>query len=475
MYQPRRPEATALRQILVSFLASTRDELAEKDMYLPRFVWRELEAIIDCGVLDRGFVRVVCDACKHERNVGFSCKGRGVCSSCVGRKMAELSQHLFDHVIPDVPLRQFVLTLPPPLRFLVARDKRLLCAVRTIALRAIKCFVCRKARDAYPSKDFLPAGFCVVQRSGSALNLAPHLHAVLFDGAYRKDDAGHLHFVAAPAVSPAERLKLVTAIATRIERLLKRRHILDGDTFRDDATDSSDPLLQLSLEAMKVAASRKTNEQPDTRSNSSTVHGFNLHCETRISVNDAAARMRLFRYVLRPAIAKDRLHLQDGVVTFTMKRVFADGTHVLKFTPAAFIRRIAMLVPAPRQHEITYVGLLAANAKHRNDIVRVPTHRRKPTPKPESTAPDTEPASTPNAVVLPPSSRINWADLLRKTFACDVSKCDQCGGHARVIAVITEPDVIEKILTHRRAIRDGDPKSARAPPVALPSFDAMPF
>jgi hypothetical protein len=35
-----------------------------------------------------------------------------------------------------------------------------------------------------------------------------------------------------------------------------------------------------------------------------------------------------------------------------------------------------MLIPAPRQHEITYTGLLAANAKHRRDIVRVATHRR---------------------------------------------------------------------------------------------------
>ena len=150
-YNPRRPEQSALRQILAENLSKTRSELAEEDVYLPRFVWRELEAIIDCGVVDKGFVRVVCGACKHERIVGFSCKGRAVCSSCVGRKMNELCLHLFDHVVPDVPLRQFVLTLPVPLRILVARDRRLLSAVRTLFLRAVKGFVCKKARDAYPS------------------------------------------------------------------------------------------------------------------------------------------------------------------------------------------------------------------------------------------------------------------------------------------------------------------------------------
>jgi len=222
-YAPRRPEHSALRQILAESLAKTRAALAEEDVYLPRFVWCELEAIIDCGDVRKGFVRVVCGACKHERLVAFSCKGRAVCSSCVGRKMNELSLHLFDHVVPDVPLRQFVLTLPVPLRILVARDKRLLAAVRTVFLRATKSFICKKARDSFPSKIFFPAGFCVVQRFGSALQLAPHFHAVLFDGAYREDDAGKLHFVAAPALTPRERLTLVTRIASRIERLLAAR------------------------------------------------------------------------------------------------------------------------------------------------------------------------------------------------------------------------------------------------------------
>jgi hypothetical protein len=45
---------------------------------------------------------------------------------------------------------------------------------------------------------------CVVQRFGSALQLAPHFHAALFDGAFRKVADGKLHFVAAPAITSAE-------------------------------------------------------------------------------------------------------------------------------------------------------------------------------------------------------------------------------------------------------------------------------
>ena len=44
--------------------------------------------------------------------------------------MNELAFHLDDHVVPLVPVRQLVLTLPIQLRFLVARDPKLLSAVR---------------------------------------------------------------------------------------------------------------------------------------------------------------------------------------------------------------------------------------------------------------------------------------------------------------------------------------------------------
>src|SRR5258708_5161818 len=52
-----------------------------------------------------------------ERLVPFSCKGRGFCPSCGGRRMAERAAHLLNAVLPWVPVRQWVLTkpYPPPL------------------------------------------------------------------------------------------------------------------------------------------------------------------------------------------------------------------------------------------------------------------------------------------------------------------------------------------------------------------------
>ena len=79
---------------------------------LPHFVEREFRDFLSCGVLSRGFARVRCDGCAFERLVPFSCKRRGFCPSCGGRRMAERAAHLVDAVLPHVPVRQWVLTLP---------------------------------------------------------------------------------------------------------------------------------------------------------------------------------------------------------------------------------------------------------------------------------------------------------------------------------------------------------------------------
>ena len=42
----------------------------------------------------------------RERLLAFSCKGRGFCPSCGGRRMADTAAHLVDRVIPEVPVRQ---------------------------------------------------------------------------------------------------------------------------------------------------------------------------------------------------------------------------------------------------------------------------------------------------------------------------------------------------------------------------------
>ncbi|MDB4150071.1 hypothetical protein N9740_01080 [Pseudomonadales bacterium] len=41
---------------------------------------------------------------------------------------------------------------------------------------------------------------------------------------------------------------------------------------------------------------------------------------------------------------------------------------------------------------------------------------------------------------------LSWAQRLRRVFNIDISLCPLCGGTMRVIADITDPDLIQKIL-----------------------------
>jgi hypothetical protein len=77
--------------------------------------------------------------------VAFSCKRRGFCLGCVARRMAETAAHLVDHVIPRVPVRQWVLSFPIPLRLLFATHPQLLAPLLRIVHRVIATFLIQQA------------------------------------------------------------------------------------------------------------------------------------------------------------------------------------------------------------------------------------------------------------------------------------------------------------------------------------------
>ena len=169
-YRPRRPEESLLYKVvageLETFLASQQDN----ERNVPGFVEKEFRSFLDCGVLARGFLRIFCHTCKLDRVEAFSCKSRGICPSCGGRRMADTAAHLVDGVIPDVAVRQWVLSPPHALRYRVAYDSPLLAALIRIFIRAIFSSLRRRARDCG-----IPRGQCgavaFVQRFGSGLNL----------------------------------------------------------------------------------------------------------------------------------------------------------------------------------------------------------------------------------------------------------------------------------------------------------------
>ena len=97
--------------------------------------------------------------------------------------MIETSAHLVDHVIPDVPVRQWVLSFPWPLRLLFASRPDALSRCLAVVTRAIETDLIQRATLTRASRARTGV-VTLIQRFGSALNLNVHLHMIILDGVY---------------------------------------------------------------------------------------------------------------------------------------------------------------------------------------------------------------------------------------------------------------------------------------------------
>ena len=100
--------------------------------------------------------------------------------------MAERAAHLVDEVIPRVPVRQWVLSFPIPLRILFAAHAKLLMSVLRIIHRVIAGFLLKQAGLKRCAAD--TGVVTLIQRFGSAANLNIHLHCLVLDGVYRRTE-----------------------------------------------------------------------------------------------------------------------------------------------------------------------------------------------------------------------------------------------------------------------------------------------
>ena len=174
-YERHRPEDTVLYGTLEghleAFLAGASEQGGGEG--LPAFVTRELRASLRCGRLEHGCVHVTCERYGDEMVVAFSGKGRGFCPSCGGRRMSELAARLVDRVIPQVPVRQWVLSLPFTLRDQLAFDAQLTSAVLDVFICSVFAGLRRAAARAGIA-DGQCGAITAIQRCGSALNVNVH-------------------------------------------------------------------------------------------------------------------------------------------------------------------------------------------------------------------------------------------------------------------------------------------------------------
>ena len=76
---------------------------------------------------------------------------------------------------------------------------------------------------------------------------------------------------------------------------------------------------------------------------------FSVHADTAVESDDRAGLERMLRYAARPAFAQKRLRLlPSGKVCYRLRRPYYTGQTEVVLEPVAFLRRLACLIPPPR-------------------------------------------------------------------------------------------------------------------------------
>ena len=398
-YVARRPQASPLYRLVADHfepLTRVHEERYEPTHGPLRPVVSEVVGkFLDCGLLEHGFARVRCRSCRAEFLVAFRCKGRGFCPSCQARRLAEWSLWLDEHLLAAVAHRHVVLTLPKRLRAHFLYDRRRLGQLSRVASRTLHAYV----RAALGEPDAVPGVISLAQSFGSLAHWHPHLHLVVTDGAFRRDGSFVTQFVHDASVLA----------------LFVRENWLEED----------------------AAASMLA--WPHS--------GFSAYVGPAIAAEDRAAVLRVARYGARAPVAESRLRYDAERAEVELASDAVDGPYagVHRMAAVAFLARLVDHIPAKGEVRVRYYGAYVSRRRswwRRRGVVLV---GHEPAREAEQEA---EPWPALKA------RRRRWAELLRLVFQVDVTVCPRCSGEMRILAFVTEPAAVTRILAHltRRGI-----------------------
>lgn len=421
---------------------------------MPEFVRNEFEAYLRCGIPAEGFARVHCRDCGYDHILPFSCKGRSWCPSCLGRRMNEGAAFLVDRVLGDTPMRHWVLSLPIPLRYLLAYDSELCGEVLGAFVKAIFRWLRWKAKSELglsSVEQAHPGSVTAIQRASSHLALNVHFHTLTTDGVFvREEPDGPAYFCELPPPTEEEVGQVAWETCKRTREILIRRGLWEDEeeTPGEDPLSERDPglagLYQDSIRGVISLGKKRGrsivffgepawDEDPAAKR---TGYSFNLHASQATRAGDRVGLERLCRYVLRPPLASDRLiERPDGLIFLRFKKPWSDGSEGVLFEPLDLLAKLAALVPPPRMHILRFHGVYAPGAHLRAEVV------------PELTEDDLEDHHIHGQESQGGSrSGLTWSQLIKRIFQADALECPRCGSRMQIIAFITSPPVIRKIL-----------------------------
>jgi len=425
------------------------DEFAETypEKYQPRYgrlrpiIPEVVHKFLACGDLARGFARIRCDHCQHEYLLAFSCKSRWFCPSCHQKNVQTTARFILDHVLAPVAHRHYVLAIPRMLRPYFQRHRPLLKRLCALAHESLTEYL----RTALDCPKGIPGIILTLHTFGEYLDFHPHVHALVADGLFVRasDNSGSSQAQPSQTLNSQPSTLNFHALPDTPLRPLE-------ELFRAKVINLLVEEKLLSPERVQVLYSWKHS-------------GFNLHAGERVPPEAKADLEDLAQYILRNPFSVEKMTLESpGDLVIYRSRLNAKINRNFEvFTATDFLAAITQHIPDKGAQMVRYYGWYSnkmRGVRQRGLPPEQVFHRPGVSPPPPGRL---------------PSKR--WRDLILRVWHVDPLRCPVCNNPMRVMAVIDDPQVVEKILRHLGAWHDppacrslGGGRPPRPPPERVP-------
>lgn len=360
---------------------------------------------LDCGNLERGFARIRCDHCQEEHLLAFSCKSRWFCPSCHQKNVQTSAQFIVEHVLAAVPHRHYVLAIPKMLRAYFQNHRSLLKDLCRLAQESLVEY----QQTALQMPDGVPAIIMTVHTFGEYLDFHPHIHAIVADGLFQRTQppTGNDTPLPTPVFQPMPNISIKP-----LEEIFRAKVI--------------NHLVQCKLlppERVQILHSWKHS-------------GFNVHHGESVPPEAKADQEGLAQYILRNPFSVEKMTVESptDAILYRSRLNAKINRNFEVFKPTDFIAAITQHIPDKGTQMVRYYG-------YYSNKTRGVRQRGLP---PEVVV--RKPGISPPPPAKLPSKK--WRDVIRKVWHTDPLRCPKCGEIMRVLAIIDDPNVTEKILRH---------------------------
>ena len=407
IYKRRHPERTDYYRIIEGsheeFKMSYPDLFEEKYGYMRAEVMKAIYSFLDCGIPENGMARVRCKECGYDFFVAFSCRCRGVCPSCSGKRSILFGEKIREIIVKPLTHIHITFTIPKILRLYFRRNRKLLKLPAQSANYAVEKYF----KESLKLSDGYTGGIYYIHSQGSLYNFHPHVHALVIAGIIKDGIFYEQKNISTGVISEIFRARLLSV-------LLEEGAITQG-------------LIDMLM----------------TWNHNS---GFNVHTKGRIDGDDGEAIEKIARYMSRPAISVDRVEFNpDGNTVIVYEKQDRSPSRISEsYDIMEFMSLVAGHIPSPYESLVYYYGIYSSS------------HRGKE--KRENSDNCCINVEKVGGIHRASSA---WARLIRKIFEVDILRCKMCGGEMKIIAFITGHESINKILRHIRE------ETIRPPPLKL--------